>query len=102
MRTDEHIPCQDSPPSLNGFGFLSNYGFYENQSKTWDGKGITVIHGNPSNNEGTACVFSLGGGTTVGHRRDEFAVALSELIEADLIFELGQAQNQTRYKLIQS
>jgi hypothetical protein len=74
----------------------------QNSHATRDGKGITVIHGYPSNNEGIACVFSLGGGTTVGYKRDEFAVALSELIEASLIFELDHAQNQTRYKLIES
>ena len=68
--------------------------------ETKEGKGMIVIHGRPSNNEGTACVFSLRGGTTVGYRREDFAAALAELIRAGFIMELDRETTQTRYKLI--
>ena len=69
-------------------------------AETKEGKGMIVIHGRPSNNEGTACVFSLEAGTTVGYRRDDFAAALAELIRAGFIMELDQQAAQTRYKFV--
>jgi len=68
--------------------------------ETKEGKGMIVIHGHPSNNEGKARVFSLRGGTTVGYRREDFAVALAELVRAGFIIELDRETTQTRYKLI--
>jgi hypothetical protein len=68
--------------------------------ETKEGKGIIVILGKPSNNEGTACVFSLRGGTTVGYKREEFVAALAELIQGGFIMELDREDNQIRYKLI--
>jgi hypothetical protein len=68
--------------------------------ETKEGKGIIVILGMPSNNEGTACVFSLRGGTTVGYKREEFVAALAELIQGAFIMELDREDNQIRYKLI--
>jgi hypothetical protein len=67
--------------------------------ETHEGKGMIVIHGRPSNNVGTACVFSFRGGTTVGYKREDFAVALAELIRAGFIMELDREATQTRYKL---
>jgi hypothetical protein len=69
--------------------------------ETHEGKGMIVIHGRPSNIEGTACVFSLRGGTTVGYEREDFAVALAELIRAGFIMELDREATQTRYKFIE-
>jgi hypothetical protein len=66
-----------------------------------EGKGLTLIHGRPSNNEGIACVFSLKGGTTVGFLRKEFEMILQELIQTGFIFELERESNMTRYKLIE-
>ena len=63
---------------------------------------MSVVLGRPSNNEGTACVFSLRGGTTVGYRRDDLAAALAELIRAGFIMELDREATQIRYKLIES
>ena len=60
-----------------------------------------MIHGFPSNNEGTACVFSLTGGETVGYMRDELARALGELIQVGFIMELDRDSARTRYKLIE-
>jgi hypothetical protein len=68
--------------------------------ETKEGKGMIVFHGYPGNNEGTACVFSLRGGTTVGYRRENFAVALAELIRAGFIMQLDRETTQTRYKFI--
>ena len=68
--------------------------------ETKEGKGMIVTHGRPSNNEGTACVFSLRGGTTVVYKREDFTVALAELIRADFIMELDRQATQTRYKFI--
>jgi hypothetical protein len=69
--------------------------------ETQEGKGMIVIHGRPSNNEGTACVFSLRGGTTVGYKREDFAVALAELLRAGFIIELDREATRTRYKFIE-
>jgi hypothetical protein len=66
-----------------------------------EGRGIILIHGFPSNNEGTACVFSLTGGNTVGYRRDELTSAVEELIQAGFIMELDRDSTRTRYKLIE-
>jgi hypothetical protein len=66
-----------------------------------EGKGLTLIHGRPSNNEGVACVFSLQGGTTVGYMRDELERALGELIQTGFIFELSRELSMTRYKLVE-
>jgi hypothetical protein len=45
--------------------------------ETKEGKGMIVFHGYPGNNEGTACVFSLRGGTTVGYRPRELCGGIS-------------------------
>jgi len=66
-----------------------------------EGNGIILIHGFPSNNEVTRCVFSLTGGNTVGCRRDELARALGELIQVGFIMELDRDSTRTRYKLIE-
>jgi len=68
--------------------------------ETKEGKGMTVIQGRPRNNEGTACVFSLRGGSRVGYRREDFTAALAELIRAGFIMELDREVSQTRYKFI--
>jgi hypothetical protein len=65
--------------------------------ETKEGRGMIVIHGRPSNNEGTACVFSLGDGPRVVYKREDVTVALAELIRAGFIMELDR---QTRYKFI--
>jgi len=96
---------------------MPNYGFYgtttkfepvgktildeiESSEETKEGKGMCVVRGFPSTNEGTACVFSLRGGTTVGYKRDDFVAALAELIQAGFIMELDRVDTQIRYKLI--
>jgi hypothetical protein len=68
-----------------------------------EGKGLTLIHGFPSNNEVAACVFSIGAGqrTTVNVRRKELEQALEELIQTGFIFELDREHNMTRFKLIE-
>jgi hypothetical protein len=68
--------------------------------ETTEGKGMIVIHGRPSTNEGTACVFSLRGGQTVGYRRDDLTGALEELTQMGFIMELDRSAAHTRYKLI--
>jgi hypothetical protein len=68
---------------------------------TRDGRGVSVIDGFPSNNEGIACVFSLRGGTTVGYKRPEFNAALSELLRKGFLMELDVQGSSTRYKLIE-
>jgi hypothetical protein len=73
----------------------------QSSQETKEGKGIIVILGKPSNNEGTACVFSLRGGTTVGYRRAEFNAAVSELTRGGFLMELDYGDKQTRYKLIE-
>jgi hypothetical protein len=50
--------------------------------ETKEGKGTIVIHDRHSNNEETACVLSLRGGPRVGYKREEFTVALAQLIRA--------------------
>jgi hypothetical protein len=65
-----------------------------------EGKGMTLIRGYPSNNEATACVFSLGGGNTIWYKPDDIAGALAELIQAKFIIELDRSYTQNRYKLI--
>jgi len=67
---------------------------------TTEGKGMIVIHGLPSTNEGIACVFSLRGGQTVGYKRADLTGALEELIQRGFIMELDRSDTQTRYKLI--
>lgn len=66
-----------------------------------EGKGLILIHGFPSNNEGIACVFSLKTGQTVGFLRKEFEMILQELIQTGFILELDRESNMTRYKLIE-
>jgi hypothetical protein len=66
-----------------------------------EGKGLIVIHGFPSNNEGVACVLSLKTGQTAGFLRKEFEMILQELIQTGFIFELDRESNMTRYKLIE-
>src|SRR5260370_20995690 len=66
----------------------------ESSKETKEGKGIIVILGKPSNNEGTACVFSLRGGTTVGYKREDFVAALTELFQGGFIFVPNQEDSQ--------
>jgi hypothetical protein len=68
---------------------------------TNEGKGIIVIHGRPSNNEATACVFSLRTGQTEYFKRNEFKMVLEELIQTGFLLELDREPNMTRYKLIE-
>jgi len=68
--------------------------------ETKEGKGMIVIPGPPSNNEETACVFSLRGGPRAVYKREDFTVALAELIRAGFIMELDRQATQTRYKFI--
>jgi len=72
----------------------------ESSKETKEGKGIIVILGKPSNNERTACVFSLRGGTTVGYKREDFVAALAELIQGGFIMELDREDSQIRYELV--
>src|SRR5258707_6349638 len=60
----------------------------ESSKETKEGKGIIVILGKPSNNKGTACVFSLRGGTTVGYKREDFLAAFAELFQGGFFIEL--------------
>jgi hypothetical protein len=72
----------------------------ESSKETKEGKGIIVILGKPSNNEGIACAFSLRGGTAVGYKREDLVAALAELIQGGFIMELDREDSQIRYKLI--
>src|SRR5258706_9779498 len=72
----------------------------ESSKETKEGKGIIVILGKPSNNEGTACVFSLRGGTTVGYKPEEFVAAVAEIITGGVFFGVGWGGRSITYKTV--
>src|SRR5258708_24398952 len=72
----------------------------ESSKETKEGKGIIVILGKPSNNEGTACVFSLRGGTTVGYKREDFLAALAETFPGGFFLEVDWGDRQNRDKTL--